>query len=272
MKRYILLSLLVHIGGGIVFSLDIEKLRKEDVPFFFDIAMASPGGKGTGAGGSMHGPRAYGIRKAGKNLRGTVRSAAAAESPAAASSPRPAGEKSAETESVPLEDPAAWEMPSPESESSGDRAAGVEERATGGGGRETGGPGSGWEDPRAGESGSGTGTGGTGSSSGGAPGYGFGGDASFGSARGPAFLKKEMPVYPALARRLGREGLVVLRLTIDEHGILTHLEIVEDPGYGFSAAAAEAARKSRFAPARVNGRPTACRALLPVRFELKGGS
>ena len=80
-----------------------------------------------------------------------------------------------------------------------------------------------------------------------------------------------MPGYPALARRLGKEGLVVLRLTIDEHGTLTSLEVLEDPGCGFTAAAVEAARMSRFLPARVNGRPTACRALLPIRFELREG-
>lgn len=78
-----------------------------------------------------------------------------------------------------------------------------------------------------------------------------------------------MPAYPVLARRLGREGKVVLRLTIDEYGTLKGVEVLEDPGYGFSAAAAEAARKSRFAPARVNGRPIAVKALLPVRFVLK---
>lgn len=135
----------------------------------------------------------------------------------------------------------------------------------------TGGHGQGEEGLAAGGDGSGPGPGGAGPASSGAPGYGFGGDVPFGSAVGPAFLEKEMPVYPALARRLGREGRVVLRLDIDEHGVLTRLEVLEDPGFGFSAAAAEAARKSRFAPARVNGRPAACRALLPVRFELRRG-
>ena len=75
----------------------------------------------------------------------------------------------------------------------------------------------------------------------------------------------------AVAEIAEGEGLVVLRLDIDERGVLTRLEVLEDPGFGFSAAAAEAARKSRFSPARVNGRPAACRALLPVPFERRHG-
>lgn len=269
MKKYLFLSLLAHIGGGIFLSLDIERLQEKDVPFFIDIAMASIDGGGTVAGGSLPGPEAHGIRKVNKVSRGG--GGAAAESPAAAPSPRPVGKKSAEAEPGPLVDPAAPEMSMPAMAPPRDCAAGAGEYATPGGAREESGPGTGGGGPPGEGDGAGQGPGGTGSASGGPPGYGYGGDASFGSAWGPAFLEKAMPVYPALARRLGREGLVVLRLNIDEHGILKDLEVLEDPGFGFSAAAEEAARKSRFAPARVNGRPAACRALLPVRFELRDG-
>ncbi|MGQ9571450.1 MAG: hypothetical protein ACUVUQ_11560 [Thermodesulfovibrionales bacterium] len=41
-------------------------------------------------------------------------------------------------------------------------------------------------------------------------------DTEFGSTGAPTFLKRQMPVYPALARKLGKEGKVVLRLFIDE--------------------------------------------------------
>jgi len=98
------------------------------------------------------------------------------------------------------------------------------------------------------------------------------GDVAFGSASGPAFLYREIPVYPHLARRFGKEGKVLLRLTIDESGALVRTEIIEDPGYGFVAAAIEALRKSRFSPARRNGRPVMATSILPVRFELQGNN
>lgn len=98
---------------------------------------------------------------------------------------------------------------------------------------------------------------------------GNGGEAEFGSASGPSFLQRVLPSYPVVARRFNKEGRVVLRLTIDASGSLTAVEVLEDPGHGFAAAAVEAVRKSRFLPARHDGRPVTARAILPVRFSLK---
>jgi len=92
----------------------------------------------------------------------------------------------------------------------------------------------------------------------------------FGSGFGPSFVRRVLPTYPMAARRFNREGKVVLRLTIDERGALNQVEIVEDPGYGFADAAIEALKKSSFSPARRDGRPVTSKAILPVRFALKG--
>ncbi len=92
---------------------------------------------------------------------------------------------------------------------------------------------------------------------------------AFGSASGPAFRRQAVPVYPALAKRRNKEGVVLLRLSISETGQLTRLEVLEDPGYGFSEAAQEAVRNSSFTPARHNGKPVAVRAVLPIRFALR---
>jgi TonB family protein len=94
-------------------------------------------------------------------------------------------------------------------------------------------------------------------------------DFTFGNGSGPAFLRRSLPMYPPLARRFGREGKVVLRLTIDESGTLSGIEVLEDPGYGFASAAVAAIKKSTFSPARRNGRPVMARAILPVRFKLR---
>jgi protein TonB len=96
------------------------------------------------------------------------------------------------------------------------------------------------------------------------------GEVAFGSASGPSFLQRVLPAYPLVARRFNREGKVVLRLTINEYGSLTNIEVLEDPGYGLAFAAVEAVKKSRYNPARHGGRPVMAKAILPVRFTLQG--
>lgn len=96
-------------------------------------------------------------------------------------------------------------------------------------------------------------------------------DVAFGGANGPSFLARVLPNYPLAARRMGREGKVLLRLTLDERGKLLHVDVLENPGYGFADAALDAVRKSRFLPAHSGDRPIACRVRLPIRFALQTG-
>lgn len=95
-------------------------------------------------------------------------------------------------------------------------------------------------------------------------------DVTFGVGSGPSFINRVTPIYPNIAKRFNKEGKVVLRLTIDESGALKHVEVLDDPGYGFAPAAVDAVKKSIFMPARVDGRPVVAKAILPVRFALKG--
>jgi protein TonB len=90
----------------------------------------------------------------------------------------------------------------------------------------------------------------------------------FGSVLGPSFVHKEAPDYPFVARRMNKDGNVLLRLTIDERGKLINTEVVKDAGFGFAEAVIEAVKKSTYRPARRDGIPVLSRALLPVRFEL----
>jgi TonB family protein len=94
-------------------------------------------------------------------------------------------------------------------------------------------------------------------------------ETRLGASVAPAFLHKEMPVYPMMARRLGREGRVMLKLTIDEKGNLSDIEVIGKAGYGFTEAAVEAVKKSTFSPAKRDGKPIVSRALLPIRFQLE---
>jgi len=94
-------------------------------------------------------------------------------------------------------------------------------------------------------------------------------ETEFGSTGAPAFLKRQMPIYPMMAKKLGKEGRVVLRLFINEKGKLMNVEVVEQAGYGFTESAVEAVKMSTFSPARENGVSTASKALLTIRFVLK---
>ena len=94
-------------------------------------------------------------------------------------------------------------------------------------------------------------------------------ETEFGSSGAPAFLKRQMPVYPMMAKKLGKQGKVVLRLLINEKGRLLNVEVVEPAGYGFTESAMEAVKMSTFSPAREKGVCVASKALLTIRFVLK---
>lgn len=91
----------------------------------------------------------------------------------------------------------------------------------------------------------------------------------FGIENGPRFVKRVQPSYPLFERRTGREGRVVLKLSIDEKGRLMDIEIVESAGNGFDNSAVKAVKRSSFSPAIVDGSPIRSRTKLPVRFVLK---
>ena len=94
-------------------------------------------------------------------------------------------------------------------------------------------------------------------------------DASFGPGDGPGFLSQVRPKYPRFARERGKEGTVLLRLTIDERGRLIDVEVLKPAGFGFDEEAVRSVRSSSFRAARRNGKPVICRAHLPIRFVLR---
>jgi protein TonB len=86
----------------------------------------------------------------------------------------------------------------------------------------------------------------------------------------PSYLERVQPVYPPQSRRLRQEGVVVLTLFISAEGRLDRVEVARSSGHRLLDEAAVAAeRKSRFRPATLGGRPVACRAEVPYRFELE---
>ncbi|OJH39526.1 TonB-dependent siderophore myxochelin receptor MxcH [Cystobacter ferrugineus] len=74
--------------------------------------------------------------------------------------------------------------------------------------------------------------------------------------------------YPEAERAAGREGEVVLRLTLDEHGVVTESEVVRSAGAAFDEAIRTASLSFRFEPARVDGEAVACQIELVHTFTL----
>jgi len=91
----------------------------------------------------------------------------------------------------------------------------------------------------------------------------------FGDADAPRFIHRELPIYPKLARRMEKEGKVVLKLFVDRTGKVLNIEVIENGAYGFTEAAIAAIKKSSFAPARWKGENVASRAILSIRFNLE---
>ena len=92
-------------------------------------------------------------------------------------------------------------------------------------------------------------------------------DTSFGAVHGPRFIKKAIPRYPMMARRLKKAGKVLLRITLNERGQPIKVVVVRGAGFGFDKAAREAVQRSIYRPASRNGKPVACRALLTIEFK-----
>ena len=91
----------------------------------------------------------------------------------------------------------------------------------------------------------------------------------FGSSEGPKFAERVPPDYPFAAKKRGQEGTVMLRLSIDELGILQNVEVVEATDPVFIDAAVASVKKSFFISAKSNNRSVASQAILPIHFKLK---
>lgn len=119
-------------------------------------------------------------------------------------------------------------------------------------------------------SGSGAGSGdGVGSGDSGAEGPGSGGVGPIADIN-PVPVRDIAATYPASARRLGQQGLVRVETVIDEMGVVTSELIAASSGFGsLDNAALDAVKRTRFLPAMKNGKPVACRIIIPVRFRLQ---
>ena len=77
------------------------------------------------------------------------------------------------------------------------------------------------------------------------------------------------PIYPALARRRGWEGTVILQVEVGADGAVNRVNLQNTSGYRIlDLAALDAVQRWRFHPGIRNGLPQVCTVLVPVRFVL----
>jgi protein TonB len=97
------------------------------------------------------------------------------------------------------------------------------------------------------------------------------GPVALGSELSVACPERAPPGYPATSRRLGESGIVVLRVELDEHGLVATARVDSASGFDRLDQAALAAVKSwRCNPPRRDGKPVRAVARQPFHFVLQG--
>jgi len=86
---------------------------------------------------------------------------------------------------------------------------------------------------------------------------------------GVAYLKNPEPSYPALSRRLGEQGRVLMRVLVSVSGEAETVTIESSSGSSrLDQAAMEAVKKWQFIPAKKNKQPISAYVLVPIKFSL----
>jgi protein TonB len=85
-----------------------------------------------------------------------------------------------------------------------------------------------------------------------------------------AYLSNPPPPYPAVARRRGQEGVVLLSVLVSEAGLPKEVNLARSSGTQvLDEAALEAVKGWKFVPARQGERPVAAWVEVPIRFRLE---
>lgn len=87
------------------------------------------------------------------------------------------------------------------------------------------------------------------------------------------YVREPSPRYPPQSRRLREQGLVVLRVVIDERGEASSIEIETSSGHTrLDDAARDAVLRAAFRPYVEDGEPRRALVLIPIEFALNRGS
>ena len=84
------------------------------------------------------------------------------------------------------------------------------------------------------------------------------------------YLNNPPPAYPALSRRTGEEGRVVLRVFVSEQGLPAQVQLKTSSGHTrLDDAALNTVRQWKFVPARRGDTPVGAWVLVPISFTLR---
>lgn len=87
------------------------------------------------------------------------------------------------------------------------------------------------------------------------------------------YLREPSPRYPPQSRKLREQGLVVLRVVIDERGVACDIDIESSSGYSrLDHAAKDAVARAAFRPYIEDGTPRRALVLIPIEFALNRGT
>ncbi|MGM9516617.1 energy transducer TonB [Roseateles sp. DB2] len=89
------------------------------------------------------------------------------------------------------------------------------------------------------------------------------------SASAVQYLQAPPIAVPALSRRLGERGTVVLRVLVDRDGLPRQISLHQSSGFArLDEQAQQAMRAARFKPHAENGEPVEMLVLTPIQYEL----
>ena len=107
------------------------------------------------------------------------------------------------------------------------------------------------------------------------PGAGPGGNGGISGIQGfrgnivqPIAVFHPEPLYSDEARKVKHQGMVMIKLIVDEHGLPQNIVVTQGLGLGLDERAVEAVKKWRFRPGTQNGKPVAMPAIVQVTFRL----
>ncbi len=86
---------------------------------------------------------------------------------------------------------------------------------------------------------------------------------------GVSYLNNPAPDYPALSRRKGEEGRVLMKVLVSAEGAAEEVQIEQSSGSDrLDSAAVSAVKRWRFIPAKSNNQPLSAYVLVPIKFSL----
>jgi len=84
----------------------------------------------------------------------------------------------------------------------------------------------------------------------------------------PKVLSQAIPVYPEEAIKKNLNGMVWLKVKVDESGAPASVDVERSTNPLFNDAALQAAKRYKFTPAMKSGRPVAVSVIIPFKFNL----